>query len=229
MLAEIGLQNIAFAFLGSILPALLWLFFWLKKDTHPEPKKMIALSFIAGMLSVIVVIPIQLGYKGILGGATLVVFWAGTEEVLKYLAAWFFGLRTKYLDEPIDALIYLITAALGFVAMENTLFLLDPLSKHDIIQTIITGNVRFFGTTLVHILASAIIGTAIAYSMRKPYFLKVVNIFLGLVLATALHSLFNLFIMDGSPVVIVLIFIAIWIALFGLLYLFKKIKRLKQV
>jgi len=36
-----------FILLG-LLPSFAWLFFFLKEDTHPEPKKMIALVFFLG-------------------------------------------------------------------------------------------------------------------------------------------------------------------------------------
>ena len=45
---------------GGILPALAWLWFWLREDSrHPEPRQLIALAFLAGMATVAVVIPIE--------------------------------------------------------------------------------------------------------------------------------------------------------------------------
>ncbi len=43
----------------GIVPALLWLWFWLKEDVHPEPLKMITLSFLGGMVAVVLVLPFQ--------------------------------------------------------------------------------------------------------------------------------------------------------------------------
>ena len=48
------------AFAGGILPALIWLWFWLREDREaPEPRGLIALSFAAGMAVVYFVLPIQ--------------------------------------------------------------------------------------------------------------------------------------------------------------------------
>ena len=44
----------AYALLSGVLPALLWLWFWLKEDNlHPEPRKVIARTFISGAIAVI--------------------------------------------------------------------------------------------------------------------------------------------------------------------------------
>ena len=41
------------AIVGGILPALIWLFFWLMEDRcEPEPKRYIFLCFLGGMLAV---------------------------------------------------------------------------------------------------------------------------------------------------------------------------------
>ncbi|KKR45403.1 MAG: hypothetical protein UT81_C0014G0020 [Parcubacteria group bacterium GW2011_GWA2_40_14] len=47
------------AFLLGLVPALFWLWFWLKEDIHPEPLKMITLSFLGGMLAVLFVLPLE--------------------------------------------------------------------------------------------------------------------------------------------------------------------------
>jgi len=53
-------QIFLYALLGGILPAILWLWFWLKEDAKkPEPRGLITLSFVAGMLGVFIVFPIE--------------------------------------------------------------------------------------------------------------------------------------------------------------------------
>ena len=61
-------------------------------------------------------------------------------------------------------MVYLITVALGFAALETGLFLMEPLSHGDISRGIITGNLRFMGAALIHTLSSAVVGYAIALS-----------------------------------------------------------------
>jgi len=46
--------DVFFAFVGGLLPALLWLWFWLREDLHPEPRRILLLTFTAGMVMAIV-------------------------------------------------------------------------------------------------------------------------------------------------------------------------------
>ena len=47
-------NTIFFSLIGGILPALFWLYFWLKEDKlKPEPRSLIMLSFFGGMIAVI--------------------------------------------------------------------------------------------------------------------------------------------------------------------------------
>src|SRR3989344_2543515 len=43
-------MNVLTIFLG-LLPGFAWLFFYLQEDLHPEPKKLIAKAFLAGILA----------------------------------------------------------------------------------------------------------------------------------------------------------------------------------
>ena len=50
--------------------------------------------------------------------------WAAlVEEVVKFMAIRFMILNDPEFDEPVDAMIYMITASLGFAAIENILFI----------------------------------------------------------------------------------------------------------
>ncbi|KKW26148.1 MAG: hypothetical protein UY70_C0035G0005 [Candidatus Kaiserbacteria bacterium GW2011_GWB1_52_6] len=54
------LISIGAAAAGGLLPALAWLWFWRREDApHPEPRRLIALAFAAGMITVALVIPVQ--------------------------------------------------------------------------------------------------------------------------------------------------------------------------
>ena len=49
MTAMSELTPILAAMAGGFLPALAWLWFWRREDApHPEPRKLIALAFLAG-------------------------------------------------------------------------------------------------------------------------------------------------------------------------------------
>ena len=70
------------------------------------------------------------------------------------------ALHSVHNKEPIDAMIYCIVVALGFAALENTFFIMDPLLNGEVTKGLLTGNMRFIGSTLVHIVSSASIGFA---------------------------------------------------------------------
>jgi len=221
-----------YAMAGGIFPAFLWLWFWLREDRdHPEPKFVVALTFLAGMAAVVIVLPFQKFFNSLLpaevvGLPLLLLIWAALEEIFKFIAAYASGLTRKADDEPIDAVIYMISAALGFAALENALFLLEPLSQGQIVDSIVTGNLRFIGATLLHVLASGTVGVFMAFAFSKSGRAKAARIVLGLILAIALHTIFNLSIIDPSESNAIYTFSALWFLVIGLLAFLEKLKRL---
>lgn len=238
MAYHIGSTEFFFALIGGLLPALLWLWFWLKEDANPEPRRVLILTFLAGMMMAVVALFLeqiaQFIVKGIMGyifpaaGILVLLFiWAAIEEIAKYAAARKIALRLPCFDEPVDALIYLITAALGFAALENILFLIKVFSNQGMIVGFITGNLRFLGATLLHVITSATVGASIAFSFfHKEKITR--NILGGLLLATILHTSFNFFIINGRGVGFFEVLIPLWLAVIILLFVFEKIKGLKK-
>lgn len=218
------------SFILGIIPAFIWLWFWLKEDKHPEPVKMITLAFLGGMLSVFLVLPFQHFVCSHAScdstGATVSTFTfialAALEEIFKFGVVYFIALRNKVTDEPVDDIIYLIISALGFVAMENTLFLVDTIHSGDFIGTIITGNLRFVGASLLHIVSSGVIGIFGALAFYKSNLQKAEYFGIGIVIAIILHTIFNLFIIHETD--IFLVFSGVWVAIIVLLLVFEKIK-----
>ncbi len=229
--------ELLFIFVGGILPALLWLWFWLKEDRlHPEPRRLIILTFFAGMLVVGLALPAEqlihyifkkLDLTLAWGGFLLLFFWAFAEEYAKYLAAKKAALCQSDFDEPVDAMIYLITAAIGFAALENVIFLFGTVSDFGLNAGFMTGNLRFTGSTLLHILSSATVGAAISLSFYKQKS-RFKYLTFGLILATLFHAFFNFFVIRSSTQDIFQVFIPLWVLIIGLLFLFEKIKRIKK-
>lgn len=220
-----------FAALGGILPALVWLWFWTQEDKlHPEPRMRLLLAFWGGMVAVALTYPVEKAIAGYFGMTGVTFFlWAIVEEVLKLAMVWFTALRTKVYDEPIDALEYLITTALGFAALENTLFILNPLLEGRIFDGLATGNMRFLGASLLHVVCSAIIGYAIGREFyQKTVWKRSLWLLGGLGVAIGLHTLFNLFILYENGSKTFLVFSCVWIAAIGILLLFEKIKKVQQ-
>jgi RsiW-degrading membrane proteinase PrsW (M82 family) len=217
------------ALLAGILPALLWLSFWLLEDrTHPEPKRYIFFTFLAGMLVVALVLPLERLAVSYASGLQLLFWWALAEEGFKFLAAYAVALHSRQFDEPLDGVIYMVTVALGFSAAENALFLLNPLGQGNILQTIITGDLRFIGATLLHTLSSATIGVALAISFRKQVSTRVLAALCGVILAVVLHALFNFFILGAGGGATFWIFLVIWLGIIALLLGVERVKRPAQ-
>ncbi len=216
------------AIAGGLFPALAWLWFWRREDSkHPEPRRLIALAFFAGMVCVVIVIPIQKFVAPYLVGQTIIFsVWSAIEEITKYLAARFTVLRRREDDEPIDPVIYMVTVALGFAAAENALFLLSPLAGDTLLQTVITGNLRFVGATLLHVLSSAMIGVFIAFAFYRSRQTKRLYAFIGVILACLLHALFNFLILNTAEEHLLRTFGLVWLGLILLLAVLEYVKRI---
>lgn len=114
------------------------------------------------------------------------------------------------MDEASDYVIYMLTVALGFAAAENMLFLLAPLLDGQLVTSLFTGNVRFLGSTLLHVIASASIGFALAFSTAKRPSVRVGAAALGLILAIALHTAFNTLIINQGTSTTLTAFFLVW-------------------
>ncbi len=223
-------MNITYALLVGGLPALLWLWFWLREDNlHPEPKSLIGGSFIIGMLMVILSIFLE-KYVGnfIFDEKYRYIVWAFIEEITKFLGVILIALSSKNIDEPIDAMIYCITVALGFAALENTLFILTPFNDGEISRGIITGNMRFMGATLVHVVSSAVIGFMIGLAFYKKTLHKFLYGLIGLILAVVLHASFNLSIINETVTNILKVFGWVWLSVVILIILFEEVKFIEK-
>lgn len=220
----------AIAFVGGLVPALFWLWFWLREDKErPEPYLLIALAFIGGMMVVPLALPLQKFALDNYGGENLIFIWVIIEETLKYAAALIMILWHKDVDEPIDVIIYMITIALGFAALENALFIFTPISAGEYAVSALTGFFRFLGATLLHVLASGTVGAFLALAYYKSNITKMVYGLLGLFMAVVLHALFNFFIMDTSGgersgETILAVFLFVWLGIIILFIIFEKVK-----
>jgi RsiW-degrading membrane proteinase PrsW (M82 family) len=238
MAQAVTLQTISLVLLTGFIPPLLWLWFWLKEDPHPEPKKALLKSFLLGALIVPIVLlaeytwyflALYFGFANSFNQHSLWLLapWAFIEELAKFSVAWFADLRRSVYDEPVDAVIYLITVALGFAAMENVLFLLKILSGSEgFLAILMTADLRFIGAVLLHIVTSGVIGVSIAFSFFHPE-RHMRNIWGGIALATILHTAFNKFIINsGSSADVFQTFFMVWTLALILIFFFEKVKKI---
>ena len=187
----------------GLTPSLTWLYFYSRKDCHPEPKSLLAQTFLMGIIIAPLAIILQWSFAeltstvvGISRAATqntsYFFLWAAVvEEAVKFYAVRILILRNPEFDEPIDAMIYMITAGLGFAAMENIL-VMHGVFPDGTQVTLATWALRFTGATLLHALSSGLLGYFLAMSwFFRDHKRKLVVI--GLIMATIFHFTFNIF------------------------------------
>jgi len=80
----------------ALLPSIIWLAFYLRKDKHPEPNRMIIKIFLFGVLAVPMAALLEQGFFSVLEKLNLVqkigflvIGFALIEEILKYLVVKF--------------------------------------------------------------------------------------------------------------------------------------------
>ncbi|MEK7639055.1 MAG: PrsW family glutamic-type intramembrane protease [Patescibacteria group bacterium] len=219
----------AIAFLAGLIPALFWMWFWLREDSRkPEPYFLLAITFIAGMAIVPLALPLQKLALELYKGSDIMFIWVTIEELLKYAVALIVVFWNREVDEPIDMVIYMVVIALGFAALENALFIFSPLLGGDIVHSALTGSFRFLGATLLHVLASGTVGVVLALTYYNSKPTQVFAGTFGLFAAIVLHALFNFFIIDASEETILGVFLFVWMGVIILFLLFEKIKMLES-
>lgn len=224
---EVDVQTLGYAFLGGVLPSLAWLYFLLKEEERcPQPRWAIFLAFVCGMIAVPLVMPLQSlacqewalsaklacdGGQTSLLGVKVLIAWSAIEEIAKYaVAAAFILWRRDAVRNTIDVVATMLTVALGFAALENMLFLIHPFSQGYLLEAIGLGNLRFIGSTLLHVVASSTIGFALAFSRNASRPARMAAASFGLILAIALHALFNFFIIHGDGSYVILALFTAW-------------------
>lgn len=193
----------------GFLPSIVWLNFYFREDCHPEPKHLLVKVFLMG----IIVSPLAIVFQWLLIQCNAIsvfqkfclplgflqpaspefMLWSAlVEEVVKFYAVKVVILNDIEFDEPIDAMIYMMVAALGFAAIENVLIVFQT-TPDGFATTINTLILRFIGATLLHALASGLLGYFLAISWFFQHHRKKLLI-TGMLLATIFHFTFNMLI-----------------------------------
>ena len=220
------------AILSGALPAILWLWFWINEEEDklkPEPVGLVALTFLVGGLLVFVAIGLEkYSLNFITDNTVQIIAWATIEEILKFTGAMLILWGTNIVNEPIDYPMYFIACALGFAAFENVLYLIEPLKASGTVVGLLTGNLRFLGSTLLHAIASGMIGSAIGLAFYLKKYRKRYAI-IGIIFAIMLHSTFNFFIMKGSGENFLGVFGFLWVVTIINILIFEKLRRMGKL
>ena len=211
--------------LVALLPGFAWLFFYLQEDLHPEPKGLLATAFMSGAAFSFLALAVQLILKrtgyipemirpdavaaflpyGVIGAIFAFSF---VEEIFKFAAAYLTVHNKPDFDEPVDAMIYAVVAALGFATVENLGAIAPAPGQPAMLGLALeTVSMRFMGATLLHTLAASLVGYYWALSIRG--FGRNAWLWFGILLATLLHGTFNYLIINYGSLVYGLIFIAV--------------------
>ncbi len=93
-------------------------------------------------------------------------------------------------------------------------------------QAILAGTrERIIGASLLHTLSSATIGVSLALSFYKSAGWRKLSALIGVILAVALHTLFNFFILESGSGSTFLVFLVIWLGIVALLFAVEQVKQ----
>ncbi len=219
-----------YQFLATALPSIILVYIFYTFDHFPEPRKLVIYTFIwgilitfpAGYINVFFMDAIDERYYydsstynflyNLIPGATV-------EEILKFLVLFFFCMRLKDFDEPIDGLVYGSAVALGFAMYENFGYVYnEELLIYYTWENIAI--IRALLTVPMHAFCGIFIGFSISYYKFGNKNILVIPF--GLIVAIAFHAFFNTY--AGSAISGFIIFLQLIITIL----LFKNLRK-KQI
>jgi RsiW-degrading membrane proteinase PrsW (M82 family) len=185
----------------GILPGFAWLIFYLEEDPHAEPERLIIFTFLTGIAFGFFTIIIEHFFTEFAGSLGITEFsiisllvLAAIEETVKFASAYLSISQTPEAKDPIDPMIYMIVAALGFATLENIGTLANIPTNGFLPSALQTLLFRFVGATLLHTLTSGIIGYywSVGASRNKAGW----YIARATILAALIHATFNYLILN---------------------------------
>ena len=218
--------------LVTILPSILIILFFVYSDKFREPRGEIVKVFIYGIL---ITIPAYFlntylnafwynNFKvseGLIGSFLTA---APVEEGLKLSILYFFVYKMKDFNEPIDGIVYGVTASLGFATLEN-FYYVYLLADYFQTSSMSLAIARSFSAVPAH----AVFGVFMGYFfMRYTFIKKGDNLFFAFIIPFVLHGCYNLFVASNFYVSLFLIFIA-WIIALKMYSKLKKIQSNKKI
>jgi RsiW-degrading membrane proteinase PrsW (M82 family) len=220
----------------ALTPVFIWMFFYYKKDLHPEPKHMILKVFILGMIAACLAAVFEMAVLKFFTVTSLLfavlesfLLIALVEEFIKWLVVRIYIYNNPVFDEPLDVMLYMAVSALGFAFLENIVLFFAADHPYAVGAAFSFALLRFFGAVFLHTLTSGTIGFFIALSFCSAKNKKML-FFTGFFIAVVLHGFYNLAITQltgfwqySVPAIIVIV-----LAIFTT-YGFIKLKKIKSI
>ncbi|MDC7239871.1 MAG: PrsW family glutamic-type intramembrane protease [Spirochaetales bacterium] len=209
-------------FLLALLPALILLNYFYKKDPRPEPRKTVTRAFLLGIAAILPALVIEFlfswltprGLSPLVSAAVRAFLIAAlVEESCKMAVINRFIYPRPEFDEVNDGIVYTMAAGLGFAFFENILYSLN--SGHPWSVLLIRG----VTSIPLHGLASGLMGYYIGKSKFSQKDLRT----RGLLWAVFYHGLYDFFLFTGSSAALFVIPLLI------ILYLHTRSKMKKAV
>ena len=192
-----------FLLLSAMLPTLALLSFFMYSDKFVEPKKNVLSTFILGVfiiapLEVFYYVPVIIFGEPINYNPFFKAFFSAAflEEISKFCVLYFFCTKFTEFNEPMDGIVYGITASLGFAFWENLQYIYvygDFVMK----EALQTAWVRSFTAVPSHSFDGVIMG----FFIGKHYFRKNksnVNLVLAILIPVMLHGFYDWVLFEES-------------------------------
>ena len=216
--------------LATILPSILIVLFFVKSDRFKEPNREIIKVFLLGIL---ITIPAyflntylsEIWYSTNASEGLISSFLtaAPVEEGLKLSVLYFFVYKMKDFNEPIDGIVYGVTASLGFATLEN-IYYVYLLADYFETTSMTLAFIRSFSAIPAH----AVFGIFMGYFFMKYAFIKKGdNLIFAFVIPFVLHGCYNLFASSNFLISLILILIA-WIVALRMFSRLKKTQKTKR-
>ena len=217
--------------LVTILPSILIILFFVYSDKFREPRGQILKVFIYGILITIPAYFLNTYLnafwynnfrvsEGLIGSFLTA---APVEEGLKLSILYFFVYKMKDFNEPIDGIVYGVTASLGFATLENFYYVY---LLADYYQT--SSMSLAIGRSFSAVPAHAVFGVFMGYFFMKYVFIKKGdNLLFAFLVPFVLHGCYNLFVVSNFLVSLGLTLIS-WIIALKMFAGLKEIQKSKR-
>ncbi|WP_164007597.1 PrsW family intramembrane metalloprotease [Pyxidicoccus trucidator] len=186
---------------SAVVPSLLLFWYVYARDQRPEPHGLLLRTFLLGVATCAPVLPVALALQalgeplavGVWGSALVRAFLGAAipEEVFKFLVLYLYVWRKPAFDEPLDGVVYGVTASLGFATLENILYV----SEHGLGVAILRAITAVPGHAFTGVIMGAFVGRAkLAEESSQRFGLLAA----GLAWATLLHGAYDTFLMTNT-------------------------------